>query len=235
MFAGRVAHDLRAPLSVIEMKATLGQRATKIEASKDALDRVWRQGRRMSEIIDALLAFAQAGARPEPGHCANIAEVVEEVKSDSQSIAGEKGIDFVVDPIPPATAACSRSVLGIILSNLVLNAAKYIGEGREGRRRITVRVQESRDTALRFEVEDTGPGLLPGTEDIVFEPFVRASSTKAGGIGLGLATVKRLVEAHGGRIGVISDPGWGSRFWFELPRVRLAQDSAPDRLALGSC
>jgi signal transduction histidine kinase len=228
MFAGRVAHDLRAPLSVIEMKATLGQRTDKIEASKEALDRIRRQGRRMADIIDALLAFAQAGARPEPGHCVNIAEVVEDVSSDSQSIASQAGIEFVIEPIPKATAACSRSVLGIILSNLVHNAAKYIGEGREGSRRITIRVQDLHDGALRFEVEDTGPGLLPGTEGIVFEPFVRASASKTGGIGLGLATVKRLVEAHGGRVGVISDPGSGCRFWFELPGALLSRDLAPD-------
>jgi signal transduction histidine kinase len=222
MFAARVAHDLRAPLAVIEMRATAAQRSDKLDGLKETIDRIGRQGRRMAQIIDALLEFAQAGARPVPGHCAEIAEVVEDVTSDCRSIAGETGVEFVVEPIPTATTACSHGVLGIILSNLVHNAAKYVGAGALGPGRVVIRVHP-RERMVRFEVEDTGPGLPPGSEAMVFEPFVRASSSRKGGIGLGLATVKRLVEAHGGQVGVVSSPGSGCRFWFELP---AAADSA---------
>src|SRR5213078_5366476 len=106
----RVAHDLRAPLAVIEMRTMSAQRSDKSEALRDAVERIGRQGRRMAEIIDALLAFAQAGAPPEPGS-AKIDEVVDEIIADSRSIASEGGIEFVVEPLPAAAAACSRSVL----------------------------------------------------------------------------------------------------------------------------
>jgi signal transduction histidine kinase len=231
MFAARVAHDLRAPLAVIEMRAASAQRTDQFGALRETVERIGRQGRRMAEIIDALLEFAQAGARPVPGQCAEIAEVVHDVTSDCRSLASEAGVEFVVEPIPPVTTACSHGVLGIILTNLVHNAAKYVGTVDRGPGRVVVRVLP-RDAVVRFEVDDTGPGLPPGTEAKVFEPFVRASSSRKGGIGLGLATVKRLVEAHGGRVGVVSSPGFGCRFWFEVPAA-TTPDPPPPAMADG--
>ena len=93
---------------------------------------------------------------------------------------------------------------------------------------ITLRGREV-DGCFCFEVEDTGPGLPPGAEAQVFAPFVRLPEAKGkAGIGLGLATVKRLVEANGGEVGVASPPGDGARFWFTLPRpVVAALGAAP--------
>jgi signal transduction histidine kinase len=216
LFAGRVAHDLRAPLTVIQMNSEAAERARPPCNTKVAFERIARQGRRMGEMIDTLLAFAQAGARAQPGTCENVHEVVQEVVQDCQPMAAEEEIELVVEPLPKVAVACSPSVLGIILSNLVRNAIKYMGESGD-LRRVTIRMRE-RDRWLHFEVEDTGPGLPRGSEDRVFEPFVQVSGTHTGGIGLGLATVKRLVESHGGRVGVHSIPGRGSRFRFDLPR-----------------
>jgi signal transduction histidine kinase len=70
--------------------------------------------------------------------------------------------------------------------------------------------------SMRFEVVDTGPGLPPGSEDRVFEPYCRLTEGDEQGLGLGLATVKRLVEGHGGHVGVKSTSG-GCTFWFDLP------------------
>jgi len=75
---------------------------------------------------------------------------------------------------------------------------------------------------VRVEVADTGPGLPPGSEQLVFEPFRRAGNSHLPGLGIGLATVKRIVEAYGGRLGVWSTPGRGSTFWFELPEAAAA-------------
>lgn len=98
------------------------------------------------------------------------------------------------------------------------NAIKY-GRSESGREpRVTLRVRPE-DGHARFEVEDDGPGLLPGTEARVFEPFAELEANRPlkEGIGLRLATVKRVVEAHGGEIGVVSRPGLGCCFWFTLP------------------
>jgi signal transduction histidine kinase len=72
---------------------------------------------------------------------------------------------------------------------------------------------------VRIEVTDTGPGIPKEMENEVFRPFVRGRTTSRPGVGLGLATVKRIVEAYGGRVGVLSSDGGGSRFWFTLPRA----------------
>jgi signal transduction histidine kinase len=227
MFAGRVAHDLRAPLTVIQMRGAIAGRSNSAPVLKEALEHVQRQSHRMDAMIEALLTFARAGARTTPGICRDIAAVVSEVVAENSSLSSDPTIACVVDPIPQAAVACSPSVLAILLSNLVRNAMKYIGDAAGKEKRVTVSAAVRNDTVL-FEVCDTGPGLPPGSEFMVFEPFVRLDST-APGIGLGLATVKRLVEGHRGKVGVRSARGDGCRFWFELPRDKSieAEEAAP--------
>jgi signal transduction histidine kinase len=106
-------------------------------------------------------------------------------------------------------------VLTNIVSNLAQNAVKYMADSEL--KRITVRAID-RGELVRVEMEDTGPGLPAGLEAKVFEPYVRAEGLTQPGLGLGLATVKRLCEAHGGNVGVRSTRGAGSVFWFELPK-----------------
>jgi signal transduction histidine kinase len=82
---------------------------------------------------------------------------------------------------------------------------------------------------IRFEVEDTGPGLPPAFLPRAFDPYVRGAGTAEPGLGLGLATVRRLVEGHRGRYGVQSRLGTGALFWFELPAAELpAEPSGPE-------
>jgi signal transduction histidine kinase len=83
-------------------------------------------------------------------------------------------------------------------------------------RRVTVRARRE-DRGLRLEVEDTGSGIPPELQASVFEPFVRGQHQSVNGTGLGLATVKRLVESHRGAVGMQSAYGRGSLFWVELP------------------
>jgi signal transduction histidine kinase len=106
-----------------------------------------------------------------------------------------------------------------IVSNLVRNALKYVGDGAE--RRVLVRAWPA-GRCVRLEVEDNGPGLPEGLAARVFEPYVRGPRERAPGIGLGLATVKKITEAHGGRVDVRSAPGLGCRFGVELPSVRAS-------------
>jgi signal transduction histidine kinase len=104
----------------------------------------------------------------------------------------------------------------------VRNAIKYVGEGPD--RRVAVRAARI-DGVVRIEVEDNGPGLPEGLGARSFEPFVRGAGSREPGIGLGLATVKKITEAHGGRVDVRSIPGRGARFGIELPAVE--QGPAP--------
>lgn len=100
--------------------------------------------------------------------------------------------------------------------NLLANAISYSPRGTS----VSVELRfEPAASVVQISVKDSGPGLPAGREYLVFEPFVQVGEQRqrAGGIGLGLAIVKRFVEAHGGRVGVQSEPGKGSRFWLRLP------------------
>jgi signal transduction histidine kinase len=118
-------------------------------------------------------------------------------------------------------------VLAVILSNLVRNAIKFTGDEDRAIRRVILRGSAD-GQRLRLEVEDTGPGIPPGAVARIFEPFVRlpGAGTKPG-IGLGLATVKRFVEASGGTVGVDGRPGQGSCFWITLPLAAPAPPPQP--------
>ncbi len=216
-FAGRVAHDLRDVLAGILMRASMAERAETREASREQLARIVDTSQRMGDIINTLLEFARAAGEARAGARCEVEPVVRQVVADVQPLAAEAGAEIVVEPVGSPLVACDATVLSVVVANLVRNAVKYIGGGRDGLRRITVREREA-DACLRFEVEDTGPGLPPGAEARVFTPFVRLpEATGKPGIGLGLATVKRLVEANGGEVGVVSPPGAGACFWFTLP------------------
>jgi signal transduction histidine kinase len=105
------------------------------------------------------------------------------------------------------------------------NAAKYLADSSV--RHIKVRAAEA-SGVVRIEVEDTGPGVPAGLEEAIFEPYVRAAGATQAGLGLGLATVRRLCTAHGGQAGVRSSPGRGSVFWITLPSAPPADAGAPE-------
>ena len=220
-FAGRVAHDLKDPLGALSMRlgvmrAHVGDDPAQLGG---AIDKAAQQIERMDAVIVSLLELARAGGQPDPGAHAELHDIVDQVVDDLSSAAASADVELRIDPFPPEQVACGPGALSSVLHNLVGNAVKYVVEGREPVRQVRLHVEEQ-PGAVRVEVLDNGPGLPPGAEETVFEPFVRLGRTRQAGTGLGLAIVKRIVEAHGGRVGVHSQPGAGSCFWFELPRAR---------------
>lgn len=214
-FAGRVAHDCRNPLSSAQLATDLLLRSASDARTKDLATRVKRSLARADELSDALLAFARSGAKPDPGARTDVGEAVEEVVAEFRDDASRKGIALIVEPVPPAMVACSHGVYLSVLSNLVRNAIKYMGDSPV--RRITIRVVEARQRGIvGTEVADSGPGISTEVLPSLFNPYVRGEAGRVEGLGLGLATVKRLTEAHGGAVGVRSKVGQGSMFWFEL-------------------
>lgn len=218
-FAGRVAHDLLNPISAAEMSLSSAERVVDTPAGAERrvaiMDRARRSLGRARGLIDDLLAFAQAGARPDRRAASTVAEVVDGVIEELRPVAQARQIAIDVEQppqLPPVR--CASGVLTSLVANLVRNAIKHMGE--RPLRQIRVRVMPRSDR-VRFEVEDSGPGLSPELLPDAFDPYVRGTGTREPGLGLGLATVRRLVEGHGGRYGVASRLGEGSLFWFELP------------------
>jgi signal transduction histidine kinase len=159
-----------------------------------------------------LLEFARAGAHPPADARADLRETVQGVVEDVRSEAEAQGVAIAVEPFETRTVTCSAGVLTSLVANLVRNAVKHIDDAAV--REVTVRARDA-EGFVHIEVQDTGPGIPEPLQASVFEPFFRASA--APGTGLGLATVKKLVTAQGGRVGSESKPGSGSIFWFELP------------------
>jgi signal transduction histidine kinase len=221
-FADRVAHDIMSPLAGVSIALAVAQKTVGDDpAAKRIVDRGAQTLVRVRRMVDGLLEFARSGARPGPQVETDVRTIVDDVLEGVRGDAEERRIELGVDPFTPSTVKCSPGVLTSLVSNLVRNAIKYMGSSEV--RRVRVHVGDAGDR-LRVSVEDTGPGIPSDKKGILFEPYVRADSNQPG-IGLGLATVKRLVEAHGGRVGFESPPGSGCTFWFELPKasVRIAE------------
>jgi signal transduction histidine kinase len=214
LFATRVAHDIRSPLQAAKLSVDLLLRKPReVAEAKPILDRTARSVDRVLHLTDALLDFARSGARPARGEDADVGEVVGDVVTELEPVASEAGISLTVSSAVAGSVTCSAGALTSVVSNLVRNAIKYMGDATE--RWIDVRVSKGVST-LRVEVEDTGPGVPPEMGAAIFDLYARGSTAQPG-LGLGLATAKRLVEAHGGRIGYRARHGGGAVFWVELP------------------
>jgi len=212
-FAGRVAHDVLSPLGTIGTALALLGRSCD-DHGRTYIDRSQRAMRRVQQLVDDLLTFARSGARPDPDSECPLDSVLPPLMADCSETAAERGIEVIVEAPRPLRIRCAPGVITSIVQNLVRNGIKYMGDRPV--QRIIVRVSARGDMA-RIEVEDTGPGIPAEIRSTLFQPFVRGPREEAGGTGLGLATVKRLVESHGGRVGVMPASGAGSLFWVELP------------------
>jgi signal transduction histidine kinase len=216
-FATRMAHDIRNPLTAAKLafedvlrNESVGERARRSAA------RGSRAVSHAAQVVEALLEFARAGARPPPGATASPSEVAEEVAAVLRARAEQVGAELEVTARSHAQVACAPGMLASVLGNLVGNALTYVDGSPV--RRVAVGVEEEGDQ-VKVSVSDTGPGLPDGVDPAtLFKAYVRGPGARGRGLGLGLATVSRIVEAHRGRLGVDSTAA-GCRFWFVLPRA----------------
>lgn len=227
VFAARVAHDLRNPLASIALRVALAERdAADPVKVRACLARVTTVVGNASHIIDGLLDFARAGGTPESDAHADAAAVVRSVVDDLAQEIETAGITLFAHIPAVAEVRCSAGALLSVVGNLLRNAVKYMADTTARDRVIKVSVLDGA-SAVRVEIEDTGPGIPPESAERIFEPYFRAAPRGRPGIGLGLATVKRIIEAHGGSVGVRAGANAGSCFWFELPKPTTLERSRP--------
>lgn len=225
-FAGRVAHDVLGPLSATRLAVDHAADRVDDPAVKRTLERGRRGVERVTSIVDGLLRFARAGARPDPGAITSVMPVVQGVVTDLEPEAQAAGVALTLAPSEPSAVHAHAGVVASVVENLVRNAIKYMGERHERRVEVEAMV---RGRVVRLEVRDTGPGIPPALVDTIFDPHVRGRTNGQPGIGLGLATVKRIAEAHGGKAGLRTRLDEGSTFWVELPRADYDDDSREKR------
>ncbi len=222
-FLAMVSHELRTPLSLIigtiEMMLQEKSRRLLLEPFRQDIANIRASAQHLFHLIgDVLdLASSQAGELRLTREPLNLGEILEEVVLLGESLAREKGLGWrTTIPRTLPLVWGDRTRLRQVTLNLVSNAVKFTEQGE-----VTVNV-EGEGQEVTVSVSDTGIGIPPEEQGAIFDEFHQSGRTTErgyGGIGLGLAITRRLVELHGGRIGVRSsgEEGTGSTFYFTLP------------------
>jgi signal transduction histidine kinase len=221
-FLSRLSHELRTPLNAILGFAQLmGMDAARPLPQPHAtrLRHILDSGRQLLGLVDDVLDITRidAGAVQVRLEAVAVADVVAHGVAQVESLAAEHGVHVdVLMPDAPLHVRADRQRLHQVLANLLSNACKYNHRGGE----LRLQVQAAGDRVV-FTVADTGPGIAPADQALLFQPFKRLPGTAAlvEGTGLGLFIVKSLVERMDGRVRLDSRPGEGSRFTVELPRA----------------
>jgi signal transduction histidine kinase len=212
-FTQALAHDLKEPVHSIR---SFAQIACNGEIESDRRDEYMRHirdsGERMAALIDTLLSYTQLDGLDRSQHeVVSLNEVLTFTKANLFALFSERGTMVSAGPLPEVTAC--RIQIVQVLQNLMSNAVRHnLGP-------VHIRIGAEHDgDAVRIFVRDNGTGIAPEYHRQIFEPFRRLNRTNAH-FGLGLAICKKIVEAHGGKIGCESEIGQGSSFFFDLPRA----------------
>jgi GAF domain-containing protein len=219
-FLANMSHELRTPLNAILGYAELmldsiyGEPSDKMRA---VLERLQSNGRHLLGLINDVLDLSkiEAGQLTLSLGDYSLSDIVHGVVSAVEPLAGEKRLAFTAQVAPdlPSGHGDERRLSQVLL-NLVGNAIKFTDKGE-----VAIRAFAT-NGAFTVAVCDTGPGIPVADQAKIFEEFQQADSSitrKKGGTGLGLSIAKRIIEMHGGRIWVESEPGKGSTFYFTLP------------------
>lgn len=225
-FLSNISHELRTPLNSIigftDLLLTQELGPALSDQQRDFLETVARNGRQLLELINELLDLQRiaAGRMEIKPEAVEVAGLLTEAAGSVHAQAQKHGHALVVTP-PPADLRvhADRGRVRQVLLNLLSNAIKFTPDGG----RITVAAAPVNGGAeARIAVTDTGIGIAAEDQPKLFQEFSQldaSASRKYEGTGLGLALSRRLIELHGGAIGVESEMGKGSTFWFTLPQA----------------
>ncbi|MEP0804042.1 MAG: GAF domain-containing protein [Chloroflexota bacterium] len=234
-FLANMSHELRTPLnSIIGFSRVIlkGIDGPITDMQQQDLTAIYNSGQHLLGLINDILDLAriEAGKMELNFEEVHLAEMIHSVFSTAKGLVKEKPIQLI-EKVPPEMPTVRGDTMRVrqILLNLISNAAKFTDEGF-----ITVETSVQKAPNGKFEalikVIDTGPGISSEGQEKLFKAFsqVDGSATrKTGGSGLGLSICANLVQLHGGRIGVESEEGKGSTFWFTMPLFRQPAGEIP--------
>jgi CheY-like chemotaxis protein/HPt (histidine-containing phosphotransfer) domain-containing protein len=219
-FLSNMSHEIRTPMNGIIGMAYLGLKADPDPVQRSFLTKIHGAGQHLRGIIDDILDYSkiEAGKLSLEETEFNVAKIFETVANQTVDAAQAKGLklEFELDASLSGSLLGDPLRLGQVLLNYVGNAIKFTETGSV---HVRARTQQRFDTdsLIRFEVQDSGIGMSEAQVGQLFQSFHQADTSttrKFGGTGLGLAISKQLAQLMGGEVGVHSQPGQGSTFWF---------------------
>lgn len=215
-FAVQVSHDLRNPLTALAGFIELASDSPEMAAAPRAaqsLVRAEAAAGRMTSMVTDLLDFARmGGTRPHLVEV-DVADTVDAVLEDLDGDLVRTGAEVTVDASVRVVA--DDTLLRVLLQNLIANAVKFtVAAEKTPTIRVSVEVLPD---GWRVSIDDNGEAVEPELRERVFEPMQRGHGGEVPGIGIGLATCRRIVDAHRGSIGLDASPAGGTRAWFVLP------------------
>jgi signal transduction histidine kinase/CheY-like chemotaxis protein len=234
-FVAAVGHELRTPMNaILGFNGVLRQELADRPEQVEVVDHIRRSTGHLLQVVNDILDFSQLQAGKLMLHFEDfdLQALMDEALQADRDKAHEKGIAWqgTLDPALPGRVRADRQRLLQILRNLLGNALKFTQQGE-----VLLHIHAGQDR-LNFEVRDTGRGIALDQQAHIFRRFEHADvqTTRAyGGTGLGLSICEKLVELHGGQIGVRSLEGHGATFWFHVPLVQAQTASTaqqPDDL-----
>ncbi len=232
-FLAMMSHEIRTPMNAILGFADLLARTVADAGQRRYVDIIRATGRQLLTLLNDTLDFSklEAGKIEVEQLPFRLRDVVRDLRTTTEMLVAEKAIELSVsvDHELPVWLMGDPVRLRQVLSNLLSNAAKFTDRGAI---RLVLRAMERQDGRhwVRFAVSDTGIGISDEQQKGLFQAFHQADSSttrRYGGTGLGLAICKQLVELAGGSIGVHSESGRGSTFWFELPLHPVDEATLP--------
>ena len=233
-FLANMSHELRTPLNAVLGFSRLLKSGPDVSPrQQEALHIIVRSGEHLLNLINNVLDMAkiESGRVVLEESRVELHQLLHEMQSLMGVGAAEKGLRFTLERAPdlPRFVGVDAGKLRQVLLNLVGNAIKYTDSGGVKLRAALTSRDAPERAQIRFEVEDSGPGISQQDCQRIFLPFVQGSRASAqAGTGLGLAICKQYVELMGGQIGIASEPGKGSMFYFSIPVSVLPSVAEPE-------
>jgi len=223
------SHDIREPLRKVTAFGAILEKSLKDKVSDDDRENLHFMidgAGRMTKMIEGLLTYSKISTQAQPHQAVDLNEIVKQLQQFELAVLLEEK-QVTIEAQSLLTVEADPVQIRQLMQNLIANGIKYQKKGNIPY--ITITTKPAADGMVRIEVKDNGIGIAPEYQQSIFTMFSRLHSrSEYEGTGIGLAICKKIVERHGGKVGVESEPDKGSTFWFTMPAAEKTAVAAAE-------